>query len=565
MSATADVRLIAFYLPQFHPIPENDAWWGTGFTEWTNVTRAVPLYRGHDQPRRPGELGYYDLRTRDIRHRQATLAREHGIHGFCYYYYWFSGRRLLERPLDQMLADRDLDFPFCVCWANENWSRRWDGSEQDVLMAQDYRPEDPERFIRDLAPTLKDPRYITVDGAPLLLVYRAGIIPDIRGTIAQWRATAAALGIPQLHLCAMQTALYTSGLDDGFDAMVEFPPHSIVVGEITSTVADLAPDFEGKIFSYSDVVSYSTALTTGVRLPIYRGLMTGWDNTARRRLRSHVFDGATPEHYEVWLRRLIAYTRRHHQGDARLIFVNAWNEWAEGAYLEPDETFRHGYLEATRRALRATTDHGDVFDALRRATQGNDEAQALLAELEQIVRVKEETVALVEAREAAAQRPTRAEISATFHPIASSGFEMPATFVADGATGFLDALNTPNYQRGVTLNRAYDVLIQGWVASRDVAAGENSPVILQLTRIDSGDRYVARILSRTRRDDVVAHLQSQRAYRTISADQSLYSGYRAYMNIAALEPGSYTLDAILPLPDGRRGVTLRLHSAIVVV
>jgi hypothetical protein len=561
---SADVRLIAFYLPQFYPIPENDRWWGPGFTEWTNVTRAVPLYRGHDQPRRPGELGYYDLRVREVRHRQAELARKYGVHGFCYYYYWFSGRRLLERPLELMLADRDLDFPFCLCWANESWSRRWDGSERDILIEQGYAADDPPRFIRDVAHILRDSRYITVDGLPMLLVYRPAVIPDVRQVLRVWRAAAEELGLPGLHLCGVQSNGYTSGLDDGFDAMVEFPPHSIVVGEITRAVPEVAPDFSGKIFSYADVVRYCTGLGSSIRLPVYRGLMTSWDNTARRGLASHIFHDSTPEQYEVWLRRLVAYTRRHHQGDHRLIFVNAWNEWAEGAYLEPDEKHRYGYLEATSRAVFGPPDRSVLFAMLRQITDGNDEAHCLLEELEQLVKVNERTVALIEARDTAAERLTRDGVSATFHPIESAGFTLPSKIISDTAVGFVDTLNTPDYHRGVTLNRNYDVLLQGWIASRHVTADATSPLILQLTNLENGNRYVARVLARTRRDDVVNHLLGQRGYRRLSADCTLFSGYRAYMNIAALESGPYTLDAMLPLPGGQRAATLRLHSSIVV-
>ena len=562
----ADVRVIAFYLPQFHPIPENDLWWGAGFTEWTNVTRAQPVYRGHDQPRRPTELGYYDLRVKEVRHRQAELARKYGIHGFCYYYYWFSGRRLLEQPLDLMLADRELDFPFCLCWANESWSRRWDGSERDILIEQEYGPDDPPRFIRDVAHILRDSRYITVDGSPILLVYRPAVIPDVREVLRTWRATAAEVGLPDLHVCGVQSNDYTSGLEDGFDAMVEFPPHSIPVGEITRTVPEVASGFSGKIFSYADVVRYSTALESCIRLPIYRGVMTGWDNTARRGLASHIYYDSTPEQYEVWLKRLLAYTRRHHEGDHRLIFVNAWNEWAEGAYLEPDATDRHGYLEATARAVFGPPDRSVLFATLRQITDGNDEAQRLLDELECVVKVNELTVALLEARDTAAERPTRDGVSVTFHAIESAGFTSPSTIVSDAPVGFVDSLNTPNYQRGVTLNRKYDVLLQGWIASRLVTADATSPIILQLTNLETGNRYVTRLLARMRRDDVVAHLAGQRAYRRLGADCALFSGYRAYMNIAALDPGVYTLDAILPLAgEEQRGAALRLHSSIVVL
>jgi hypothetical protein len=561
-----DVRLIAFYLPQFHPIPENDRWWGAGFTEWTNVTRGRPMFRGHDQPRRPGELGYYDLRVREVRSRQVELARKHGIHGFCYYYYWFSGRRLLELPLELMLADPDVDFPFCVCWANENWSRRWDGSEHEILMNQEYNPEDAERFMRELAPVLQDRRYMTVDGAPLLLVYRPAIIPRLADLLQRWRRIGEELGIPRLHLCAVQSFGYTSGLEDGFDAMVEFPPHSMVISEVTDRIRGLSRKFTGKVYSYSDIVRYSLQLGSCLRLPVYRGIMTGWDNTARRGSNAHIYEGATPERYEVWLRRLVHYTRKHHAGDRRLIFVNSWNEWAEGAYLEPDE--RHGYrfLDATARAVYGVPDAATLIRTLRQITDGNDEAQGVLDELGHALTINERIVELVEARSAAAAGAPRAGSSGRFHPAHRAAFKVPERVISDGAVGHLDAVNTPDYESGVTLDRAYDLFLLGWMASRRVKAGPSSPIVFQLTNLESGDRYIAQVTSRERRDDVVCGLKGWRQkLRRRVTESFLYSGYRAYLNIAGVQPGSYALDAIMPTSSGHTGIRMPLHSSILVL
>jgi hypothetical protein len=564
MDNPVDVRLIAFYLPQFHPIPENDSWWGPGFTEWTNVTRGRPMYKGHNQPRRPGELGYYDLRVKQVRYRQAELAAKYGIYGFCYYYYWFSGRRLLEHPLDLMLADPELNFPFCLCWANENWSRRWDGSEQDVLMEQKHLPEDPARFIEDLAPILTDPRYITVNGAPLLLVYRPDIIPGLTSVLRTWRETASSLGIAALHICAVQSFNYFSGLEDGFDAMVEFPPHSIGVSEITTRVPHVSAKFTGKIYSYPEVVRYCLKRGGGVGLPVYRGLMAGWDNTPRRGPNSHIFHNATPAHYEVWLRRLIDYTRRHHQGDQRLVFVNAWNEWGEGAYLEPDQKHGYAFLEATARAVFGVPAPGALIAILRQLTAGNDEAQSMLSQLEHAIRINEEIVDLVDARGLVRADGSRDGFWGRFHSAERVGFKVPAR-LKEEAVGFLDALNSPNYAKGVTLQRAYDVLLMGWIAARNIEVDSNSALLFLLTNLENGARYVAQVLARTRRDDVVGHLQGQRAYRAIPEACALYSGYRAYLSIAAVEPGAYKLDAVVPAADGVTGALLPLHASIMVV
>ncbi|EXJ16680.1 hypothetical protein D779_3994 [Imhoffiella purpurea] len=351
LSELDQVRLVAFYLPQFHPIPENDEWWGKGFTEWTNVTRARPNFEGHHQPHLPADLGFYDLRLAETRRRQAELAREHGIHGFCYYYYWFNGRRLLHRPLDEVVASGEPDFPFCVCWANENWSRRWDGRERDLLMEQHYSPEDDVAFIRALFPVLSDPRYIRIGGRPLLLVYRASLLPDTRATTDRWREECVRAGLPEPYLACVNSFRESEGSPAGFEAAVEFPPHGHSV-ETAAPGGMLNPNFSGRFYDYAATARAFAKL----RYPdhkVFRGVMPSWDNTARRQDGGDIFLGTSPEIYEAWLTRAIAETRDLKFGDERLVFVNAWNEWAEGNHLEPDSRFGSAYLEATRRALDA--------------------------------------------------------------------------------------------------------------------------------------------------------------------------------------------------------------------
>ena len=366
-AAGSPVRAIAYYLPQFHPIPENDAWWGRGFTEWTNVTRAKPLFQGHDQPHLPTELGFYDLRLPEVRVAQAELAREYGIHGFCYYYYSFGSKRLLERPLLDMVESGSPDFPFCICWANESWTRRWDGAEAQSLIAQDDSPERYRQFIHEVLPFLKDRRYIQVGGAPMLLVYRVGRIPDAAAVAAYWREQAEAAGLPGLYLCAVQS--HDAALDPraaGFDAAVEFPPSPWHGAKIDpKTLPGLDPDFTGNVFDYPDFVTHTLARPT----PDYRllrGVMMGWDNTARRGPAAFLFHGATPREYETWLRGSVAWTVAHNPPDEQVVFLNAWNEWAEGTHLEPDERHGRAWLEATQRALSRADAWRGALEALRR-------------------------------------------------------------------------------------------------------------------------------------------------------------------------------------------------------
>lgn len=352
-AADPAVRVLAFYLPQFHPIPENDAWWGEGFTEWTNVKRATAQFAGHDQPRIPGALGYYDLRDTEVQAKQIELARSHGIHGFCYHYYWFDGHRLLDRPLGQILANPDLDFPFCICWANENWTRSWDGRDDRILIAQNHSPEDDLRFITELDELIHDPRYITVDGRPVIVVYRPQLLPDPTATAERWKAHARARGNPEPYLVNAHS--FPDVLDPrtiGFDASVEFPPHQYPLVEVAETARQVHRDFKGRLYDYRACVAEAQErIGHPSPYPIFPGVMPGWDNTPRRMDNATIFTHATPEAYGAWVEAACRRAARFGDPDMRLVFVNAWNEWGEGAYLEPDTTRGHALLRATAEGI----------------------------------------------------------------------------------------------------------------------------------------------------------------------------------------------------------------------
>jgi GT2 family glycosyltransferase/glycosyltransferase involved in cell wall biosynthesis len=363
------VRGIAIYLPQFHRVPENDAWWGEGFTEWTNVKRARPMFDGHQQPHVPHpDIGYYDLADATVLERQAAMARRYGIHGFCFYHYWFDGRRILEKPVDRLLASGTPDFPFCLCWANENWTRAWDGLDREILLAQKHSPDSDERFIRELLPALRDPRYITVEGKPLLAVYRPGLLAEPAATAERWRRIAAEEGLPGLHLVAFHSFDQNDPTSYGFDAAIQFPPLQIPVANIRETgLSGMDRQFRGGVLDYREAMCHSIARPTPP-YPLYRGVMPGWDNTARRMERATAWINSSPELYGRWLRAVIERMQREQPQEHQLVFINAWNEWAEGAHLEPD--VRNGYrnLEETAAALtpQAVTPTASSSQGLRR-------------------------------------------------------------------------------------------------------------------------------------------------------------------------------------------------------
>ena len=334
---------------------------GKGFTEWTNVAKAKPLFKGHYQPHLPADLGFYDLRVPEVRQAQADLAREFGIYGFCYYHYWFNGKRLLERPFYEVLHSGKPDFPFCLCWANENWTRTWDGQENNILIKQEYSENDFTNHIQSLIPVFSDKRYIHYEGKPIFLVYRASNLPDPQKMVRIWREEYFKTTQRELFLCKVES-LSRDQKDpvlDGFDASVEFQPdwklfqNPLRRGYLWKLLSKLG--LSPNIFQNSNVLPYDTLVKRALKKSRpdwlrFRCITPGWDNTSRKSKKCHILTQTSPEKYEYWLTEIIKQNiLENHFED--LIFINAWNEWGEGNHLEPDLLHGHAYLEATRKAI----------------------------------------------------------------------------------------------------------------------------------------------------------------------------------------------------------------------
>ncbi len=352
-------KILAYYLTQFHAIAENDEWWGDGFTEWTNIARGQPRFPDHYQPRVPRDLGFYNLEDVGVMRKQAAMARDAGIFGFIFYYYWFDGKRLLEKPLENFLATPDVEMPFCLMWANENWTRRWDGAEQEILIAQKYGADDDEGICADFARHFKDPRYIRIDGRPLLMVYRPSLIDNTATAIAHWRKIFRDTFDEDPILVMAQCFLDFDPRPFGFDGAIEFPPHKLTrhMDNRNPDIEFFDADFKGNVFDYEQVVTASLD-NEPPEFPLIKTIVPSWDNDARRQGAGMALRGSTPGKYEKWLSELVERARHHPFFGEPIVCVNAWNEWAEGAYLEPDLHHGSAYLNATARAVSGASRTG---------------------------------------------------------------------------------------------------------------------------------------------------------------------------------------------------------------
>lgn len=528
-SSVHDVRVIAYYLPQFHPFAENNEWWGDGFTEWTNVLTAKPLFDGHYQPHYPADLGYYDLRLDSVQEQQIDLAKNYGVAGFCYYYYWFSGKTLMTLPIDRHL-ERGYDIDFCLCWANENWSRRWDGSENDVLIGQSHKSEDDVAFIKSCIKYFKSNRYIKINGAPLLQIYRVSLLSDPSETIKRWREIVKAEGFPDLHVSMVESFGLDQPYHYGCDSSSQFPPHGLIGGNHVTEVENLDPAFTGNIHSYEEIVRTEIARSPANHRQ-FRCAMPSWDNTSRKGVNGNVFHGASPQVFEIWLAHLIDQSRRHLAEGERIVFINAWNEWAEGAHLEPDRKNGHANLQAVRNALSSP-----VQAATKIATAPDLDPDVKVYAERLMSANKLLHIGLKEAHGRYGWH-----INRTSHFIQCDPSLIRVRRPKAENRAVIDLINgrPPNGVQLLTIGRHQGLVLQGWINMPHVQLWSSVPFFLSL-RLDDGSpgetRQIASIHDRHVREDLPVEVSGHADY---------WCGFSVTSVIDNVPPGRYALELLV--------------------
>lgn len=538
-----DVSIVAYYLPQFHPFEENNEWWGEGFTEWTNVSTATPLFKDHNQPHLPADLGYYDLRVEQVQRDQIELARKYGITGFCYYYYWFSGKTLMTLPIDRHV-EKDLPFDFCLCWANESWSRRWDGSESDVLIGQRHEYASDVDFIRSCLPYFRSSRYITIDGAPLLQVYRISLLERPLETIERWREIVRNEGFPDLHVSMVESFGLSEPDQYGCDSSCQFPPHGVLSRQINDSVEGVRPGYSGAIYDYAEVVRNEISRANPAHLR-FRTAMPSWDNTSRKGLSGNVFAKSSPALFETWMRYLIADARARQEAGKRIVFINAWNEWAEGTHLEPDRTYGHANLRAVRNALLSAS------SALTSLLPASDPAMQPLRDFVDSILTSNRELTGIIRRDRYDLRlgeqlffvPCRADLIA-IQPSQDGVFNV-------------DTANGRTVQRNsiIPASRLSGVSIRGWFAHK---SRRPDPGMVSLRKSDDQkERYIAAIYRHEQRDDVVRALNL--------GEESLYCGFSFSASLQDVPPGLYELEFLSPgdgAPNNAVAIATSIHLLV---
>lgn len=513
--------VVAFYLPQYHSIPQNDSWWGPGYTEWTTIAAHQKKFPTHDAPNMPADLGFYDLRVTETREKQADLARQYGIYGFCYHYYWFAGNTLLDEPLNRMLKDGQPDIPYCLCWANEPWTRRWDGSESDVLAEQPHDAETDVHILDDIERHFLSDRYIKIDGKPLLVVYRIDIMKNPREWVERMRAEVCRRGWPGIYICGASTFANTDTRIHGCDVSVEFPPHNVAAQPLSPKTLGASDDFVGKIFDYSDLVLRE--LTRPARpYPLIPAVMPRWDNTPRNAESGHVFHGATPALFEVWLRHALSAASSQ-LPEMPFVFINSWNEWGEGAHLEPDRRYGRSFLEAVRRSVsgdnRPMPNHSRYNDSLPSGgvTLALDSPSL---EMKLIAKRLQEIHAFY--------GPQR------FRLIRGSIDTLRDSLIEAARACHIDRVNSVDNPIVVHVDKTHGLTIDGWIASDAPYSSEPCPfAYIEIIRKQDRLGYFIPIIQRKPRPDVALEYG-------LTYDGSQL-GFFIYASLIDVEPGFYSI------------------------